>query len=347
MKENPLLTIFVLTHNSERFLRETLKSVLDQDYPDFKVIVSDNASTDRTEEIVKSFRDPKLSFRKNTTSTDANKDVMKCGDNYNGCIKSGLAKGEFIAFYHHDDIYEKDIARKEVEFLLAHPEAGAVFTLGTLIDENDKMIGKFQLPKELRKKELYNFMDIFKVFLKSEECPIVCPTFMARKKIFKKIGLFRKDFGSAADVEWWLRILKNYPIGILEENLIKYRRSNTQGSQTYQYLRIKRAHFFLVMDYYLTSLKGQIENKLLRQYEYNKNYDDVIRARNLLMKNKIKEAKNLLNKSFSLNIWRAFFEDMSAKKIKGMVFRIILLVGANIGLGKYLGWLLYKRILSK
>lgn len=342
MKEGPLLTIFVLTHNSELFLKRCLESVLSQDCPNFKVVVSDNASTDRTEEIVKSFQDPKLFFRKNTLGID-----MGCGGNYNGCLKSGLAEGEFIAFYHDDDVYEKDIARKEIEFLISHPEAGAVFTLGTIINENDKIIGKFRLPKELKGKDIYNFIDIFKVLLKNEECPIVFPTLMARREIFKKIGLLKKDFGSAGDVEWWLRILKNYPIGILEENLIKYRRSNTQDSQIYQHLRTEKTGLFLVIDHYLVKLKGQIENKLLRQYEYHKNYDDVIRARNLLIKNDIRGAKKILNKSFSFNVFRALFEGFGARKLKNMAFRIIFFVGVNIGLGKCLGWLLQKWLLHK
>lgn len=340
MKKNPLLTICVPTYNSARFLEKSLKSILNQDYPNFEVIVSDNASTDNTEEIVKSFSDKRTKFRKNPVTIG-----LTCA-NCNECMKE--VKSEFMAFYHSDDIYEKDITTKEMDFLVSYPEAGAVFTLGVLIDENDKTISEFQLPRELRKKELYNFADIFKTLLKSGKCPIICPTFMTKKSVFNKVGLFKeKDFGRAADVEMWLRILKEYPIGILDENLIKYRVGKNKDAVKYDYLRTKKADFFSVMDHYIKNFIGQIESRLLRQYEYHKNYDDVIRARNLLMKNEISEARKLLNKSFPLSIFRAFFEDLGVNKIKSMVFRILLFVGVNIGLGKYLGCLLRKRLLSK
>jgi len=343
MKKSPPLTICIPTYNSSRFLKENLESIVNQDYTNFEIVISDNASTDDTEEIVKSFNNKKIKFFRNPVTIG-----LTCR-NYNERI--GEIKTEFIAFYHSDDIYEKEIARKEVEFLLSHPEASAVFTLGILINEKDKRIGEFQLPEELRGKELYNFMDIFRALLKTAECPIICPTFMARKKIFEEVGLFdEKRFKRAADVEMWLRISKKYQIGILKEDLIRYRRSSTQGSQEYQKLRAEsaeKADFFFVMDYYLTNLKGQIENKLLRQYEYNKNYDEIIRVKYLLIKNNIREAKKILNKSFSFNLFRAFFEDFGVKKLKTMVFRIILFIGVNLGFGRYLGWLLHKRLLYK
>jgi glycosyltransferase involved in cell wall biosynthesis len=343
MNENLLLTIFVPTHNSERFLKKTLESILNQNYPNFKVVVSDNASTDRTVEIVKSFQDPKLFFRENILSIKSDKDYIGCYDNYNGCLRSGLAEGEFVAFYHSDDIYEKDMVRKEVEFLMANPEAGAVFTLGTLIDENDKMIGKFKLPNELKRKNIYNFMEIFKALLKNGNIFLQTPTFMARKNIFEKIGLFNEeDFGTSADLEMWLRILEKHPIGILNEKLIRWR--VRWGGKRYQYLCTERADFFKVMDYFLESksFAPRLEKKFLRQYEYQKSFNDTLRAMNFLIKNEVGKAKALINKKPSFDLLRAFFEGLNIRKIKGAILRIVLIIGINLKLGKYLSKILYR-----
>ena len=64
-----------------------------------------------------------------------------------------IAKGEFVAFYHSDDMYESDIVEKEVEFLQNHADVAAVFTLDRLINENDKVIAKTNILKELREIE--------------------------------------------------------------------------------------------------------------------------------------------------------------------------------------------------
>src|SRR3989339_1986561 len=156
MKQFPPVKICMPTHNSSKTLRETMESVLGQSYPDFKVIVTDNASSDNTEKIIKSFGDKRLFFRNNILSQDYGRDTVGALESCNNCFLSDLADGEFVAFYHSDDIYEKDIIKREAEFLIKNPEAGAVFTLGIRIDKNGKIINKIKLPRELRGKNIYN-----------------------------------------------------------------------------------------------------------------------------------------------------------------------------------------------
>jgi hypothetical protein len=264
-------------------------------------------------------------------------------DNYNGCITSDMIRGEFVSFYHSDDIYEKDIAKKEMELLADNPEIGAVFALGKIINKKDEIIGKHKIPKELKNKNIYNFQEIFKNILKYGNVFLITPTFMTRKSIFGSLGPFRgEEFETSADLDMWLRILKNYHIGIVKENLI-YRRVGG-ASKSYGSLRTKEADYFTVMDYYLKKEMPflKIEDKFLRQYEYQKDCDDTLRTMNFLIKNQVKEAKDIINKSFSINILRAFFENMTILRTKVLFLKIILFIGINLGFGKYLGKLLYK-----
>ena len=344
MSKSPLLTICVLTHNSEKFLRKTLQSILDQTYQNFEIIVSDNYSSDNTEKIVKSFQSPKIFFRKNILTIESDQDYIGGYDNYNGCIKSGLIKGEFVAFCHSDDIYEKNIAEEEIKFLRTNPEAGAVFTSGKMIDIQDKIIGEFNLPRELRAKNIYNFMEIFNAILNNGNIFLWTPTFMVKREVFEKIRLFdEKKFRTSADLEMWLKILKKYKIGILNKKFIK-RRMGSGGGKKYQYLCTERSDFFKVMDYYLNSkLKTQkIQKKFLRQYEYQKRVNDTIRAMNFLIKNQKGKATSLISKKLSFNLFIAFFENLNSKKIKSALLRTALIIGINLGLGKPLGKLLYR-----
>ncbi len=140
--KNPLVTICLLSHNNQETIGKTLSSLLAQDYPNFEILVSDNASTDNSLEIIKSFQkqNPKITLRHNIPDIKPGRFYDGCYDNTNGCIKSGLIKGEFACFFHSDDVYEKNIVSKEAEFLEKNPEAGAVFSSGWLIGQDGDII---------------------------------------------------------------------------------------------------------------------------------------------------------------------------------------------------------------
>lgn len=345
IEKKPLLTICVPTYNSEKFLEKSLKSIVNQDYSNFEILVSDNGSTDRTEQIVKSLKSPKIFFRKNIQNPNSNTKIIRVFNNWNSCLTSGLIKSDFVAFYHSDDLLESSIARKEMEFLIENPGVGAVFTMGRIIDENDKIIKKFIMPKDIEEKNIFNFMEIFETILKHGNIFLLTPTFMARTHIFKEVGLFNeKDFEVSGDLEMWLRISQKYPIGIINEGLLNYRVGGM--SKKYNNLRTIRADYFDVMDRFLNNrtLFNKINKKLLLQYEYQKDFDDTLRAMNFLMKNEIAEAKKLINHSFSFNVFRAFFENIKIIRIKVMALKILLWIGINAGFGKTLGKILYKKI---
>ena len=65
---------------------------------------------------------------------------------------------------------------------------------------------------------------------------------------------------------------------------------------------------------------------------------------NFLIKGQESEAKNIINHSFSFKILQAFFENMNILRVKVLALKIILFIGINLGLGKYLGKILYKLV---
>ena len=85
-----------------------------------------------------------------------------------------------------------------------------------------------------------------------------------------------------------------------------------------------------------------MDQKHLRQYAYQKNFDDTLRAMNFLIKGEIKEARNMINASFSFDFFRGFFENINLLRTKVLILKIILFLGINLGLGKYLGKILYR-----
>src|SRR5262249_46829811 len=135
----PLVSIVVPVFNGADYLRVSLDSILSQSYPNIEVLVMDDASTDTTPEILAGYGD-RIHVRRQST----NRGIY---GNANDGI--ALARGEYIAVYHGDDIYDRRIVEREVAFLESHPQAGAVFCLDVFVDAEGHEYGRLQIPPEL------------------------------------------------------------------------------------------------------------------------------------------------------------------------------------------------------
>ena len=340
LHNQPLVSICIPTYNSARFLRESLDSIVNQTYSNKEVIVSDNASTDETEKIVKEYvKKYKVKYYKNEKNIGAEA-------NFTRCIE--LANGELIAIYHSDDLYLPNMVKKQVEAFQKSPTIGAVFTMASLINSKNEVIGKIKLPSKLKGKYVYDFPKIFFSVLENLNF-LVCPSAMVRSKIYKELVPFNeKRFKTSADLDMWLRILQICPIAILNEYLIKHRVSNTQGSFQLRYLRTEQADFFKVMDCYLSdsSILLDIPPKILNKYEFQKYIDNVRCAINYLIKKQTQDAKKLLKRSFSANIFFEAISNLNKPKCFiywciGVFVLVLIRFGLGQNLGKSLHWLLY------
>lgn len=130
------VTIGIPVYNGEDFLEKAVDSLLSQTYKDFELIISDNASTDRTEEICRRYvaQDPRVKYVRNTENLGAAK-------NYNQLVD--MAKGEYFKWAAHDDVCLPTFLEKCVEVLDADPEVVLCFTQAWGIDENDQVYREY------------------------------------------------------------------------------------------------------------------------------------------------------------------------------------------------------------
>lgn len=335
----PLVSICIPTYNNARFLRECLDSIVNQTYTNKEIIVSDNASTDEIEKIAKEYvKKYKVKYYKNEKNIGAEA-------NFNRCIE--LAKGEFIAIYHSDDLYMPDMVQKQVQVFQDNLSIGAVFTMANHINDCGKLIGEDKLPVELKYKSCFYFPEIFLSVLENGNF-LVCPSVIVKGKIYKELVPFnKKRFKTSADLDMWLRILEKYPIAILDEKLMNRRIGYTQGTYIINYLRTEQADFFRVIDYYLKkSIVSNIPRKILDKYNALRYKDNVRIALNCVIKKQPQKAKNLLRKIvFSNNIVSNAINNIKPKLFIYWCINIITLCLIYIGIGKYIGkelyWLLY------
>ena len=242
MPDLPLVSIIVPVYNGERYLRESLDSILAQKYPNFEALVMDDASTDGTADIVASYGSRLRCYRQ-----PANRGIY---GNMNDGIR--MVRGEYIAIYHSDDVYDPAIVEREAAFLRRYPEAGAVFCSDIFIDPEGRERGRLQLPPDIRGGRPLSYETILNALLTYKNRILRCPSCMVRASVYADVGTYRDgEFRNTSDLEMYLRIARQYPVGILEEHLFRYRWGHGNSGQRYRYLRTDPDRYFPIMEKYL------------------------------------------------------------------------------------------------
>ncbi|AGY60245.1 glycosyltransferase family 2 protein [Gloeobacter kilaueensis] len=133
----PKVSVIVPVYNVEPYVAAALHSVLDQTYRDFEVIVVDDASPDRSVEICRSFRDPRLRI------------VQQANRGLAGARNTGIrhARGEYLAFLDSDDLWAATKLQKHVAHLDSHPEVGLSFSRSAFIDGAGQPLNYYQMPR--------------------------------------------------------------------------------------------------------------------------------------------------------------------------------------------------------
>src|SRR5882757_3395176 len=128
------LSIGVPVYNSERYLESALSSLLAQTHTDYELIIVDNASTDRTQELCHSFveRDARVHYHRNERNLGA-------AANWYRALE--LSSGEYYKYAAYDDLYEPEFVARCLTALDENPQAVLCYTKTTLIDDDGQSRG--------------------------------------------------------------------------------------------------------------------------------------------------------------------------------------------------------------
>lgn len=113
----PLVSVVMAVYNGERYLRESIDSILNQTYSNLELVVVDDGSTDSTWDILGAYQDPRLIILRNVTNSGQ-------GEARNRAIRA--ARGEFVAIQDADDVSLPGRLANQVSLLRQHPTIGAV-----------------------------------------------------------------------------------------------------------------------------------------------------------------------------------------------------------------------------
>ncbi len=332
MTHGPVVSVCISAYNAERFLGEALGSVLRQTYPELEILVLDNGSADRTYDVARSFQDERLR-------------VLRVADNlgaYQAMNRlATMATGRYLAIYHADDVYEPTIVEREVGHLESHPEVAAVFCTDHFINDEGRVFGGASLHEPFRGRAALHYGEVVTYLVRRKNTLFCCPTFMVRREVFEAVGPFRPEtYGIGADLEMWLRIAREYPLAILDERLIRYRKGRYQWSARYREGRTEPDRFFQVIEEYLArdSWREKLTSEDLQEYAFHQADDAAFRAANLIRNGDLTGAQALLA-AFRFP-WRTLLVAPRRRKVRHLVLRTLLRIGMALGAARPLTLLL-------
>ena len=209
----PKISVIMPFYNCEKFLDESIWSILNQTFSDFEFIIINDASTDKSEEIVKKYlTDKRIIYIKNTE----NKWIVF---NLNKVID--LVKGEFVARMDGDDISEKSRFQEQLDFLEKNKDICLVWSFVELIDENWEKI--WTLEKNIQNEKIKKDLFLYSQFIH--------PSVMIRTDILKKYK-YREEFLYCEDYDLWFRLIYWWLLTAnLDKYLLKYRIHSNSSSK--------------------------------------------------------------------------------------------------------------------
>ncbi|VAW75193.1 hypothetical protein MNBD_GAMMA14-965, partial [hydrothermal vent metagenome] len=210
MNTSPLVSVCIASYNHEKFIAEAASSVIAQSYSNWELIVVDDASTDRSREILRGIaaqypdKIRLILLEENTGPSGAlNRGILE-------------AKGEYVALLGSDDRMHVDRLKKQVDYLNENLRVSTVFTKVVGIDGAGKNrtgadVEIFDKPiTDIRNQLLQgNFLN--------------APSVMARRAIWLEAGLHNAALRYVQDYDFWLRILDHHEIARLDDRLTEYR----------------------------------------------------------------------------------------------------------------------------
>lgn len=197
--KKPLVSVIIPTYNRGWIVKEAIDSVLEQDFPDYELIVVDDGSVDNTAAILKAYR------KKITVLRQDNQGVSAARNH-----GIAAASGRLISFLDSDDLWLPPKLSIQVKFFNDHPKAVINQTQERWIRNGVRVN-----PKQRHHK--FSGM----IFERSLALCLVSPSaVMIKKRLFKTVGFFDENLPACEDYDLWLRISCRYPVHLIEAPLI-------------------------------------------------------------------------------------------------------------------------------
>lgn len=214
MGGSPRVSVIMAAYNHAPFIGEAIRSVLNQSFQDFELIITDDGSTDGTPDVIRGFADSRIDlevFPANQGACEAT----------NRCLER--ARGEYIAVINSDDFFLPGKLERQVAILDAEPELGVVFGLPHFIDEAGAPMNEENNPfsRVFSSVPTDRFAWLRHFLLQGN---VLChPTAMVRRRIYDELGNYNVNLRQLPDFDMWVRVCAHYPIYVVQEPFTAFR----------------------------------------------------------------------------------------------------------------------------
>ncbi|MGD8854575.1 MAG: glycosyltransferase family A protein [Gammaproteobacteria bacterium] len=216
----PQVTIAIPTYNRAELLSASLRSALDQKYPDFEILVLDNASTDNTEAVVESFGDRRVRY----VRSPKNIGLFR---NWNRAIE--LNRSPYLGILQDDDALLPDFIQESVAALERNPTTALSFTLADGIDLNNAPV---PLPGEYPRSGLIPGTEYLCGIVNGANWVIQPSTVLMRSSVIDEVGPFDNPHSShSIDINLYYRMMVSYDVVLIPRVLSRVRVHAGQDSQ--------------------------------------------------------------------------------------------------------------------
>ncbi len=224
---NPLVSIIIPVKNGEKYIFQAINSALAQTYKNIEIIVVNDASTDKTKEIIENL----MKKSKNVRLINHKESKFRSGALNTGIRKS---KGKYVSFLDADDIYFPDKTGFQVKFLEEHPDVDMVYGGAVVFSEKGikgktKILESKDLREKLRKASEFSLKKLMNekhaVFASGKEDPgiIAGCSVMIRKEVFENLK-FDESLKTIQDYDFWYQMIgAGYKIKHINKYFYKYR----------------------------------------------------------------------------------------------------------------------------
>ncbi|WP_369997944.1 glycosyltransferase family 2 protein [Winogradskyella sp.] len=212
----PFFSVVVTVYNKSNFIESTLKSVLNQSFKRFELIVVNDGSTDNSVELIKTFKDSRLQLittRNQGASNSRNLGIEK-------------ANCDYIALLDGDDTWDLEYLKTVSEAIAKFPDE-KIYATAVSQKYNERII---PLKYNIEQNAIFGVHNYFKA--SREHSIITSSSVVFHKSILKKSGLFDSSIVSGQDTDLWIRFGMQSNVVFINKQLVTYNHSNMSLSNT-------------------------------------------------------------------------------------------------------------------
>lgn len=219
----PFFSVIIPLFNKEKFIEATLKSVLNQTFIDFEILIINDGSTDNSATIIEGFDDPRIRYflKENAGVSSARNDGIE------------KAQSNYISFIDADDYWYPDFLEEMFKIIQNYPQQKA-FSAAIEIETSKKVIpASYSIVRT-------NDCEIVNYFTASSKETVICTSCAVfHKSIFEETGNFDITVKSGQDTDLWIRLGMNYPVVFSWKILARYIYDENSLSKNKNYLNKK------------------------------------------------------------------------------------------------------------